>query len=161
MFDLIKTAIKKTITKKQNPDLKQNYSGSELQVATCALLLEIAHADDKLTTDEEQKIAELMESHFSLSPESFAQLKGESEKKRKTNIDLWHFTSTIKENYSRQQKLKVVEMIWGVIYADNELDEYEDYLVHKLAELLGISHRELIDAKLKVKKQQATCTQHI
>ena len=126
----------------------------ELQIATCALLLEIAHADNEFLPEEAQKIEELMRAHFALSEEAFLEIKKLSEIKLKGSIDLWQFTKTIKEQYSRQQKEKIIEMLWAVIYTDDTLDAHEDNLVHKLATLLNLDHRQLIDAKMKILGQR-------
>lgn len=126
----------------------------ELQIATCALLLDSAHADNEFTPEEGRKIEQLMRGHFALSEEAFHEIKKLSEKKLKGSIDLWQFAKTIKERYSYQQKKKIIEMVWAVIYADATLDAHEDYLVHKLATVLNLDHRELIDAKLKILGQK-------
>jgi uncharacterized tellurite resistance protein B-like protein len=126
----------------------------ELQIATCALLLEIAHADNEFSPAEEQKIGQLMRAHFALPQEAFLEIKKLAEKKRKGSIDLWHFAKTIKEQYSYGQKEKIIEMLWAVIYTDDVLDAHEDYLVHKLATVLNLNHRELIDAKMRILGQR-------
>ena len=73
-----------------------------------------------------------------------------SQKELDGSIDLWQFTNLVNENYSRYEKINIVEMIWKIVYADGKLDKHEDYLVHKLGKLLRLSHKELINAKLKV-----------
>lgn len=147
-------SILKTLQGDSSAALKQHgEQGRELQIATCALLLEIAHADDEFLPEEEQKIEMLMRKHFSLPEDVFREIKDLSEKKRTESIDLWHLTKTIKEHYSWEQKEKIIEMIWGIIYTDGTLNEHEDYLAHKLAALLDLDHRALIDAKVKVLRQ--------
>ena len=71
---------------------------------------------------------------------------------REISIDLWRFTSLINRNYTEEEKMRVMEMIWKVIYADGRLDGHEDYLVHNLAGLLRLSHSQLIEAKLRAKR---------
>ena len=68
----------------------------------------------------------------------------------KESIDLWRFTKLINDNYSEEEKKRVVEMLWRIVYTDGTLDMHEDYLVHKLSHLLHLSHQELIDAKLRI-----------
>ena len=153
MLDLIKSVFKKTIPAKQDAPEQKGDPETELQIATCAVLLEIAHADDEFSPQEEQRIEELMKKNFNLPQETFHEIKEISDKRREDSIDLWQFTNTIKENYSPEQKQKVIEMIWSVIYADSHLDQYEDYLAHKLAKLLGLDHKQLIDAKVKILRQ--------
>ena len=66
-------------------------------------------------------------------------------------IHLWQFTNAINEQFTKEQRISLIESIWKVIYTDDTLDKHEDYLVHKLQNLLRLSHKELIDAKLRVK----------
>jgi uncharacterized tellurite resistance protein B-like protein len=148
--DLIKSIFKKTTPPKQDTSAKKRVTEDELHIATCAILLEIAHADEEFSEEEERRIVDLMQKNFNLPHETVHKLKEISEKKRKESIDLWQFTSTIKDNYSTEQKEQVIEMIWSIIYADGTLDKYEDYLAHKLAKLLGLDHKQLIDAKVKI-----------
>jgi uncharacterized tellurite resistance protein B-like protein len=114
----------------------------------------MAHADDDFTADEEARIAEMVQQRFGLSPEAFKELKALSEQRRREQIDLWGFTSTIKKNFSAEQKIQVMEMLWTVIYADETLADYEDHLIHTLAKLLDINHRDMINAKVKVLNAQ-------
>ena len=67
-----------------------------------------------------------------------------------TRIDLWGFTNLINQHYDNEQKMKVIEMIWEVVYADGKLSAHEDYLVHKLYKMLNLSHERMIEAKMKV-----------
>jgi len=132
---------------------QQYTSEKELQIATCALLLEMAHADDEFSPEEEQRIASLMNNHFNIAPGVFSEIKALSDQRRAESIDLWHFAKMIKENYGPAEKEKVIEMVWSVVYADGRLDAHEDYLVHQLARILDLEHRQLIDAKVRVLRQ--------
>jgi uncharacterized tellurite resistance protein B-like protein len=126
-----------------------------VQVATCALLLEIAHSDDEFDDAERDTILTIVQKEFDLSKKLAHELIDLSNKERDKSIDLWQFAKAIRERYSDEEKAKVMETVWQVIYADGTLDPHEDYLVHKLSKLLGLSHKQLIDAKLRVtgKKQ--------
>ena len=48
------------------------------------------------------------------------------------------------------KKEKLIERLWQIVYVDGKMDKYEHYLMNKLSKLLGLSHKQLIDAKLKV-----------
>jgi uncharacterized tellurite resistance protein B-like protein len=97
-----------------------------------------------------------MREHFTLTEEAFLEIKKLTGKKLKGSIDLWHFAKTIKEQYSYKKREEIIEMLWAVIYTDDSLDAHEDYLVHKLATVLNLNHRELIDAKIKILGQRKT-----
>ena len=90
---------------------------------------------------------------FGLSEEYIQELMKLAEEKRKKSVDLFEFTHCVNQNYSREDKIKVVEMLWRIIYADGKLDQYEDHLVHRLSTLLRLTHKELITAKLSVLSQ--------
>jgi len=152
MIDLLKSILNKKGSGSQPAKRPGAFKEQELEVATCVLLLEIAHADDEFLPAEEQKIESLMKNHFNLTEETFAKTKEAAEQERVRSIDLYRFARSLKEQYAPGQKEKIVEMLWSIIYTDATLDKHEDYLVHKLATLLGLSHRQLIDAKVKVLK---------
>jgi len=124
-----------------------------VRLATCVILLEVAKSDDEFSSIEKTTISSILNKEFLISDEAVEELVELAHRKRKESIDLWEFTSLINENYSAEEKRKVVEMAWKVIYADNKLDKYEDHLVHKLARLLRLDHSDLIEAKLKVKQR--------
>jgi uncharacterized tellurite resistance protein B-like protein len=125
-----------------------------IKVATCALLLQMAKSDDEFSEVERDTITALLRKDFGLSDELATELLDLSHQKLEQSIDLWQYTNLIKKNYSLEEKIKVIESIWKVIYADGRLDPHEDYLVHKLSQLLGLSHKQLIDAKLRVARKK-------
>ncbi|MBI5116833.1 TerB family tellurite resistance protein [Candidatus Poribacteria bacterium] len=121
-----------------------------VQVATCVLLLEIAHSDDRFTEAERSKVLEILKKRFQLADDQVAELLDLGQVERKQSSDLWRFTNMIDNNYSREEKERVVECLWKVVYADGRLDVHEDHLIHRLSKLLNLSHRQLIDAKKRV-----------
>jgi uncharacterized tellurite resistance protein B-like protein len=66
------------------------------------------------------------------------------------SVDLWQFAQLINENYAIEEKMEIIEMLWKIVYVDGKMDEHEHYLMDKLSSLLRLSHKQLIDAKLKV-----------
>ena len=153
MIEMFKSIIQ-TIKAGPGRAVVQTDNELELQIATCALLLEMAHADDEYTPGEAAHIADLMQQRFGLSPEAFEQIHDCAEQRRRKQIDMWGFTRTLKAHFSAGQKLRIMEMLWSVIYADDTLADYEDHLVHTLAKLLDIDHRDMIAAKVKVLNAQ-------
>jgi uncharacterized tellurite resistance protein B-like protein len=122
----------------------------DVRIATCALLLEMAHIDGEFSELEKESILEVLKNKYELSVEHAAALMKTAEEELEKSIDLWQFAKRINENYSTEEKIKIIETVWHLIYTDGVLDKHEDYLVHKLATLLRLSHEQLIDAKLKV-----------
>lgn len=138
---------------KEKPDGSEEDKKEEphdIRVATCALLLEMANIDDEFSEEEQDSIVSQLKKNYELSDEYTEELIKSAQQELEKSTDLWQFTNLINQNYSRDEKTNIVEMIWKVVYADGKLDKHEDYLVHKLGNLLRISHKELINIKLKV-----------
>ncbi len=151
MIDLIK----KIVGGNETGSEKKSDTG-DINLATCALLLELANVDGKFSRQERDNITVIFKTKYSLSDEEVNELIKSSEAELENSIDLWQFTNTINQSYSLDEKLKVIETVWEVAYSDGRLEQHEDYLAHKLAGLLRLSHKQLIDAKLKIlnSKQQ-------
>jgi uncharacterized tellurite resistance protein B-like protein len=120
-----------------------------IQVATAVILLEVANADDEYSVEERDTVINILKDNFHIADEEVSELLTVSDEERKGSVDMWHFANIINENYSEQEKYRVMESIWRVIYADGRLDKYEDHIVHKLATILHIPHKAMIEAKLK------------
>jgi uncharacterized tellurite resistance protein B-like protein len=125
----------------------------DIRIATCALLLEMASIDGEFDETEKDHIISILKNNYDLSDEVANALLEQSNKKLEQSIDLWRFAQLINHKYSQAEKIQVIEMVWRIAYADGSLDKHEDYLVHKMANLLRLSHKQLIDAKLKVKEE--------
>ncbi len=121
-----------------------------VQVATCALLLEVAHSDGHYQSVEAKIVHDLLAKKFNLSAAAVAELVDYSHDHREESLDLFQFAREINAHFSRAEKLDVMEGIWQVIYADGTLDKYEDALARQLATLLRLDHKDVIDRKLKV-----------
>jgi uncharacterized tellurite resistance protein B-like protein len=126
---------------------------TRLQVATCALLLEVAHADDDFGAGERATIVAALRAHFDLSQHEADQLLSLARQEQEEATDLYQFARLINQHYGRAEKLTVLEQLWRVVYSDGRLEAHEDALMHKLATLLGLRHEELIAVKLQVKKE--------
>jgi uncharacterized tellurite resistance protein B-like protein len=121
-----------------------------LRAATGVLLLEIAHADKEFHPMEEAVIREALQDRFGLSEGAADELVSYAAEQRKGSVDLFQFTRLINQGFTAEEKLELIEQLWRVVYADGVLHQYEDALVGKVAGLLHLSHRQLIDAKLGV-----------
>lgn len=121
-----------------------------VQVATCVVLLEMAHADEEFQDMEEILVRDLLRRKFDLSEADATELIEFARAQRQDSLDLYQFTRQINEQFSRKEKLEMMEALWRIIYADGVLDKYEDYLVRQLATLLRLSHPEMIETKVKV-----------
>jgi uncharacterized tellurite resistance protein B-like protein len=130
----------------------QQEDENHLQVATCALLLEAAHADSDFTAQEEEAIAKMVTKRFGLDPEQTSELLHVADGERRASGDLYQFAKLINDSFTRARKLAILELLWQVVYSDGVLEAHEDALMHKMGTLLGIRHEELMALKLRVKR---------
>lgn len=122
-----------------------------IHVAACALLLEMANADENFSISEETAIREILEAELNIPGEEIDEIMQLAVQDRQETIDLYEYTSFIDRVYSRDEKQTLIEWVWKVIYADGVVDQYEDYLVHKISGLLHLDHDDLIAAKIKMR----------
>ncbi|HLF84607.1 MAG TPA: TerB family tellurite resistance protein [Blastocatellia bacterium] len=115
-----------------------------LQVATALLLIEVARADHQEDLTEDAAVFALIKDFFELSESECAMLIDEASRQANHAASLQTFTRQLHEQLTMGEKLQVVEMLWKVALADQRLDKHEDYVVRKVANLLYVSHRDLI-----------------
>ncbi|WP_321392689.1 TerB family tellurite resistance protein [uncultured Desulfuromusa sp.] len=127
-------------------------SEERIPLAAAVLLLEIANTDGEFHPDEQDMLGALLKEHFSVSEESLGDLLKLAEETRQSSHDLHQFTREINKAFTQGEKEQIIEALWQLVYADGRLDRYEDALMRQLGSLIGLSHRQLIEAKLRVTK---------
>ena len=127
---------------------------TRIQVAICALLLEVAHADKQLHDLEEKTIRDLLAHKFDLDDEMAAELIDYARGDLEESLDLYQFARVINVNFTIDEKYEVMEAVWRIIYADGVLDRYEDALARQISTLLNLDQRRSIDLKVKVLDEQ-------
>ena len=120
-----------------------------LQIATATLLLEVINADFEVQQSEMDKLQDLLGSQFQLGSEELAQLLVEAKLEADHMVSLQHITRQLNEQFSEQEKTRVIEMMWEMVFADGNLDHYEEHLIRQVAELLYLPHSAFIKARHK------------
>ncbi len=113
----------------------------QLRLATGALLLEMCRADFKIMPSERQSIAETIRDKFELTPQETRELMFDAETESECAVSLQIYTSLIQEYSTKEQKLKLIEDLWRVAYADQELHDLEQNLVSRVARLIGVADK--------------------
>ena len=121
-----------------------------LELAGAALLMEISRADQQVAPVEREAIKSAIAQVFHLADDEITDIIAAAETAVDEAVSLFDFTAVINQRFSPEQKNTLLEMLWAVAYADNNLDRYEEYYVRKIADLLYISHGDYIRTKLKV-----------
>jgi len=148
MFDSIKSFFHASMS--PEPHVQPEAASKDLRLAACALLLELAHADDEFTDDERQHVESAIRRQFGLGHQEAEKLLELAEEARRKAVDLWQFTNLIAENYSLGQKMVLAEIMWGLVYSDGDLASKEDYLMRKICNLLRLEPGYLAEARKRV-----------
>jgi len=122
-----------------------------LHLATAVLLIEVMQADAESTAEEQATILHILKQRFRLPDAEVAQLAALGHSKSKAANDLHQFTSLINRELELHDKIKIVEYLWQVAYADGKISAHENHLMRRLADLLHISHGDYIAAKMRTK----------
>ena len=121
-------------------------------LAVAALLLEMGAIDGEFSLDERDHIISILEDEYQLSKHDVSHLVEEASAEVSASTDYWRFTNMINENYTPEEKVRIVDLLWKIIYADGTVEKHEEYLIRKLARLLGVPHEELIASKLRMRQ---------
>lgn len=148
MLDAIRSFVSRRILAPQEASGETGASApSGVQLAACALLLELAHADGSLSPPEQAHIERSVRQHFGLDEATARELIALADAERRQSIDHFQFTRLIAAEYDLGQKMVLAELMWGVILADGELATHETWLVRKLAHLLELEPGYLSEAR--------------
>ena len=132
------------------PDVDEDLGEEDIRLAACALLIELAYADDEFTEDERRHLTSAVRRQYGLDETNADALIDLAELARREAVDLYQFTKLIKANYSLGQKMVLMEVMWGLVYSDGDLSSDEDILLRKVCHLLDVSPGYLADVKKRV-----------
>lgn len=121
-----------------------------LDLATAALLLELARSDFSESPEEIEAIRHLLERRFGLKGEPLDKLIQEAQRRADQAVSLHEFTHRLNRELAEEDKLAIVEMLWRVSHADGRIDKHEEHLVQRIAGLLHVSDRDRVRMRLKV-----------
>jgi len=139
--------IKNLFKKENNKSNITSFEATELQIAVSKILVRTAKIDDEFHILEEQKILDLLSKYFSLNDADAKNLMEIGVNEEKSATDLYAYTNTIKKSLDLIERKKIIEMMWQIIVTDDNFDPYENNLVWRVAELIGISTRERVQIK--------------
>jgi uncharacterized tellurite resistance protein B-like protein len=118
-------------------------------LAVAALLVEVLRADYDASAAERRQVIESVRGMLALEAPQCEALLAEAEQRVDSAHDLHQFTSRLNDSLSHPEKLQLMEQLWRVAQADEVVHKYEEHLIRRVADLLHVSHREFIVAKLR------------
>jgi uncharacterized tellurite resistance protein B-like protein len=152
MFNTIKNIL--TGHELDSPGTVDRESPSKkLEVATCALFIELAYSDDEFSDEEKKLVYQIMRKTFGLNGEEMNDLLDLADEKMKNNISLYEYTGIINSHFGTAEKYEVLKNLWRLILVDGKLDAHEEYFIRKVSSNLFLEHKDLISAKMEVKAE--------
>jgi len=136
-----------------SPENSDQVSEHSLHIATAALLIEMMRADSEIKDDERNAVTNNLQSRFGLSEEETNEIVKFAEDEIEKATGYYEFTSLINKGLSQKEKVAIIEQLWEIAFSDYLLDKYEEHMVRKIANLIHVSHKDFIDAKLRVRKR--------
>jgi uncharacterized tellurite resistance protein B-like protein len=153
MLDTIRAFFDRTMSKTADESAEAGASAQpEARVAACALLLELAYADDEFSDTERAHLESAVERHFGLSSETARELIELADHERRKAVDLFQFTALVSREYDAAQKMVLLEVMWGLVYADGVVAKHETYLMKKVSKLLDVQPGFLAEARRRAEK---------
>ncbi|MEE4296096.1 MAG: TerB family tellurite resistance protein [Wenzhouxiangella sp.] len=116
--------------------------------AAAVVLLEMAAADDQFQAAELNIVQSAIQAAFQLSGGELKDLMTEAKSLREDSVSLHDFTRTLRTGLAREQRAALVGWMWKVAFADGNVDRFEEQLLRRLTDLLGVPHEEFIRQKL-------------
>ena len=117
------------------------------------LMIEAANTDGEVTQEELNKISDSLINVFKEDPKAVEVSLTKAFENKDNSKSLYYYTSKLNKSYSNENKIKLIEVLWEIILADNEIHDFETNLIRRLAGLLYISDVECGNAKIRAGKK--------
>ena len=122
----------------------------DVRTAAAALMVHVIASDGEVTTEERTRLHEVLAEHHAVDRDDAAELARSAQAAQAAAIDLFAFTRRVKDEMAEGDRIGLVEDLWEMVYADGTVHEFEDNVVWRIAELIGVGTRERTLARQRV-----------
>jgi uncharacterized tellurite resistance protein B-like protein len=140
--------LKKLLASRKDTDITAD--DEALKLASAALLMEAACMDGHADASEIATVTALLGDHFDLSADEASELVDNGREVLTNSVELYGFTRTIKNSFNHEDRVRMIEMLWKVAYADGILHDFEANLVRRICGLIYVPDRASGDARKRV-----------
>jgi len=130
------------------------FGDGDYRLAATALLVHAAGIDGDISEAERAKLHAVIQQHFELDDAATDELLTEATKAEQQSVDIYRFTSGLNRSLDEAGRARIVEMMWQIVFADGRMTEFEDNLIWRAADLLGVSQHERIALRERVAGQK-------
>jgi uncharacterized tellurite resistance protein B-like protein len=150
MFDSLKTFLGDLLGEDTSPRV---FEAQDYRLAAAALLVHIASVDGEFDAAERAHLQQIVETRFGLDHAQARELIQHATESEREAVDLYRFTSVLTRMLDEEGRRQVVAMLWEMAFADGEIHEFEENVVWRVAELLGVSTRERVTLRQDAKRE--------
>ena len=147
MFQAFKDFVSELTGGQKDPS---RFEEGDYRLAAAALLVHVGMIDGGMSDAERAKLHTVVKRCFNLDDTAAEELIVQATAAEQEAIDLYRFTSVLNRSLDEDGRRRMVEMMWQVVYADRQVTEFEDNLIWRAADLLGVSSRERIALRERV-----------
>jgi len=141
-------SLKNFITSLAGEDTRpERFGETDYRLAAAALLIHVTMIDGEMSEAERNTLHRVLQQRFNLSDSDTAELIDEATDADRDAVDLYHFTRLINRSLDEDGRRRIVEMMWEIVFADGKLHEFEDNLVWRVAEMIGIDPEERVEIR--------------
>jgi uncharacterized tellurite resistance protein B-like protein len=130
------------------------FDDNDYRLAAASLLIHTALIDGNISDAENKRLHAVVMQRFAMDAATADELIREATELEHDAVDLYGFTSLINRSVDEDGRCRIVEMMWQVVYADGEVSEFEDNLIWRAADLLGVSRKVRIGLRRQVAGEQ-------
>ena len=135
---------------------QEGFAEDDYRLAAAALLVHVCTVDGDISPSERTRLHDVLKHRFDLDEAGTARLIDAAIAADNEAVDLYGFTSILMRRLDEAGRERIVEMMWELVYADGTVHEFEDNLIWRVAELLGISSQTRIRLKQAVRDKLAS-----
>ncbi len=152
MLESLKTLFADLTDGQKHPS---RFGEDDYRLAAAALLIHAALIDGSESEAATRKLHDVLMRRFDLDTAATAELVEKAKAADRDAVDLYHFTKLINQACDLEGRLRIIQMMWAIVFADGEATTFEDNLLWRVADLLGISAHERIALRRRAASEQA------
>lgn len=148
-------AIRNFIRTLRDEDDTHRPSARDPDIAAVALFFHVVGADGEITPGEMERLRDVVASDYGRSGSEMKKLLAQAEEADRDSVDLYSFTSVLNRRLDETEKVNFIELLWELAFADGDRHELEEHVVWRIADLMGVSSRERVLARQRVRARLA------
>ena len=131
------------------------FADDDYRLATAALLVHVANVDGRIGLPERTRLRTVIEERFGLDGAATVRLIARAEETDREAVDFFHFSNVLKRSLDDIGRHRIIAMMWEVVFADGDVSEFEENVVWRVSELLGVPNRDRIALRQEAAEEPA------